>query len=60
MTNTDVTITGFDTTTVGAKIVKVSYKGISKTFGITVEDRYSEMKIKTLPTKKQNTNMEKA
>ena len=51
MTNTDVTITGFDTTTVGAKIVKVSYKGISKTFGITVEDRYSEMKIKTLPTK---------
>ena len=51
MTNTDVTITGFDTTTVGAKIVKVSYKGISKTFGITVEDGYSEMKIKTLPTK---------
>ena len=51
MTNTDVTITGFDTTTVGAKIVKVSYKRISKTFGITVEDGYSEMKIKTLPTK---------
>ena len=51
MTNADVTITGFYTTTVGAKIVKVSYKGISKTFGITVEDGYSEMKIKTLPTK---------
>ena len=51
MTNADVTITGFDTTTEGAKIIKVSYKGLSETFGITVEDAYSDMKIKTLPNK---------
>ena len=51
MTNSQVTITGFDTTTIGAKTITVKYKGFTKTFSITVVDPTSSMVIKTLPDK---------
>ena len=51
MTNADVTITGFDTSSEGAKTIKVSYKGLTKTFGITVVDQLSGVILKTLPNK---------
>ncbi len=46
-----VTITGFETTSVGVKTITVTYKGFSKTFDITVVDPTSAMIIKTLPNK---------
>ena len=52
MTDTSVTITGFDSTTEGPKTISVTYEGHTKTFGINVEDRLSEMVIHTLPTKR--------
>ena len=51
MTNSEVQIEGFDTSTEGAKTIKVTYKGHTKTFGITVIDQTSSMTIKTLPNK---------
>ena len=51
MTDSQVTITGFDTTIVGAKTITVKYKGFTKTFSITVVDPTSSMVIKTLPDK---------
>ena len=51
MTNSEVQIEGFDTSTEGAKTIKVTYKGYTKTFGITVIDQTSSMTIKTLPNK---------
>ena len=51
MTNSEVQIEGFDTSTEGAKTIKVIYKGHTKTFGITVIDQTSSMTIKTLPNK---------
>ena len=51
MTNPEVQIEGFDTSTEGAKTIKVTYKGYTKTFGITVIDQTSSMTIKTLPNK---------
>ena len=51
MTDSQVTITGFDTTTIGAKTITVKYKGFTKTFSITVVDPTSSMVIKTLPDK---------
>ena len=51
MTNAEVQIDGFDTSTEGAKTIKVTYKGHTKTFGITVTDKTSSMTIKTLPNK---------
>ena len=51
MTNSEVQIEGFDTSTEGAKTIKVTYKGYKKTFGITVIDQTSSMTIKTLPNK---------
>ena len=51
MTNADVKVTGFDSNSEGAKLIKVTYQGITKTFGITVVDRLSGMIIKTLPNK---------
>ena len=51
MTNPEVQIEGFDTSTEGAKTIIVTYKGYTKTFGITVIDQTSSMTIKTLPNK---------
>ena len=51
MTDSQVTITGFDTTIIGAKTITVKYKGFTKTFSITVVDPTSSMVIKTLPDK---------
>ena len=51
MTSADVTVTGFDTSSEGAKTIKVSYKGLTKTFGITVVDPLSGVILKTLPNK---------
>ena len=51
MANADVIITGFDSSKEGAKTIKVTYKGFTKTFGITVMDNLSGMIIKTLPDK---------
>ena len=51
MTNPEVQIEGFDTSTEGAKTIKVTYKGYTKTFGITVIDQTKSMTIKTLPNK---------
>ena len=51
MTDSQVVITGYDTTSVGVKTITVQYKGFTKNFGITVEDNLSGMIIKTLPTK---------
>ena len=51
MTNAEVQIDGFNTSTEGAKTIKVTYKGHTKTFGITVNDKTSSMTIKTLPNK---------
>ena len=51
MTNPEVQIEGFDTNTEGAKTIKVTYKGYTKTFGITVIDQTKSMTIKTLPNK---------
>ncbi len=51
MTDSQVVITGYDTTSIGVKTITVQYKGFTKTFGITVEDNLSGMIIKTLPTK---------
>ena len=44
-------ITGFDSTSIGAKTLTVSYEGYTKTFGITVQDLTNNMVIKTLPNK---------
>ena len=51
MTSADVQIQGFDSSSEGAKLIKVTYKGFTKTFGITVVDELSNMVIKTLPNK---------
>ena len=51
MTNSKVQIEGFDTSTEGAKTIKVTYKGYTKSFGITVINQTSSMTIKTLPNK---------
>ena len=51
MTDSQVVVSGYDTTSVGVKTITVQYKGFTKTFGITVEDNLSGMIIKTLPTK---------
>ena len=51
MTDSNVTIQGFDTSSEGAKTIQVTYQGITKTFGITVVDELSSMIIKTLPNK---------
>ena len=51
MTDSQVVVTGYDTTSVGVKTITVQYKGFTKNFGITVEDNLSGMIIKTLPTK---------
>ena len=51
MTDSQVTITGFDTTIIGAKTITVKYKGFTKTFSITVVDPTSSMVIQTLPDK---------
>ena len=51
MTDSQVVVTGYDTTSVGVKTITVQYKGFTKTFDITVEDNLSGMIIKTLPTK---------
>mgnify|MGYP004654125343 CR=1 FL=1 len=51
MTNSEVRIEGFDTSTEGAKTIKVTYKGYTKSFGITVINQTSSMTIKTLPNK---------
>ena len=51
MTNPEVQIEGFDTSTEGAKTIKVTYKGYTKTFAITVIDQTKSMTIKTLPNK---------
>ena len=42
-------VSGFDSSTTGAKSLKVSYKGKNTTFGITVVDELAEMSINTLP-----------
>lgn len=51
MTNANVKIVGFDSNSEGAKLIKVTYQGITKTFGITVIDKLSDMRLKTLPNK---------
>ena len=51
MTDASVKVTGFDSTTEGAKLINVSYQGFTKSFGITVNDLLSGMRIKTLPNK---------
>ena len=51
MTDSQVVVTGYDTTSVGVKTITVQYKGFTKNFGITVEDNLSGMIIRTLPTK---------
>ncbi len=51
MTNASVTVTGFNSSSEGAKLIQVTYEGFTKTFGITVVDELSSMKIKTLPNK---------
>ena len=51
MTDSQVVVTGYDTTSVGVKTITVQYKGFTKKFGITVEDNLSGIIIKTLPTK---------
>ena len=51
MTDSQVVVTGYNTTSVGVKTITVQYKGFIKTFDITVEDNLSGMIIKTLPTK---------
>ena len=51
MTDSQVVVTGYNTTSVGVKTITVQYKGFTKTFDITVEDNLSGMIIKTLPTK---------
>ena len=48
---TSAMITGFDSTSIGAKTLTVSYQGYTKTFGITVQDLTNSMVIKTLPNK---------
>lgn len=51
MSNQAVTIQGFDSSTEGAKEIKVTYEGFTKTFGITVVDELTGMVIVTLPNK---------
>ena len=48
---TQAMISGFDSSTEGAKTITVTYGGFTKTFGITVQDLASSMIIKTLPDK---------
>ena len=51
MTDSQVVVTGYNTTSVGVKTITVQYKELIKPFDITVEDNLSGMIIKTLPTK---------
>ncbi len=44
-------ISGFDSTTTGAKTLKVTYNGTEMEFGIVVNDDISGIKIVTLPNK---------
>lgn len=44
-------ISGFNTSTVGAKTITVTYEGKTATFSITVVDELSSVRIKTLPDK---------
>ena len=46
---TSAMISGFDTSSKGAKLVNVTYEGFTKTFGISVNDEISGMIIETLP-----------
>lgn len=48
---TNAMIQGFDSSSEGAKLIKVTYQGITKTFGITVVDELSSVTLKTLPDK---------
>ncbi len=48
---TQAMIKGFDSSTEGAKLISVTYGGITKTFGITVVDKLSDVIIKTMPDK---------
>ncbi len=52
MSNPNVTISGFNTSSEGAKIITVEYEGKQETFGITVVDSLRSMVIATLPDKK--------
>ncbi len=51
MTSSTVKVTGFDSTKEGANVITVTYEGFTKTFGTTVVDPTSDIKLKTLPTK---------
>ena len=48
---TESMISDFSTKTEGAKTVKVTYQGKTKTFPITVVDSVQDIRLKTLPTK---------
>ena len=48
---TQTMISGFNSSTEGAKTLTVNYKGKTKTFGITVTDPEKEVKISSLPNK---------
>ena len=48
---TESMITGFDSTTEGAKIITVAYGGFTKTFGISVIDNIQGIVLVTLPNK---------
>ena len=51
MTDSRVTVTGFDSTTEGAKNISVKYGEITKTFGISVTDLVTDIEFDSLPTK---------
>ncbi len=51
MADASVKIEGFETDTKGAKLIKVTYEGITKGFGITVVEKVEGIDLKQLPTK---------
>lgn len=51
MADASVQVEGFDTTVKGAKILTVTYEGITKGIGITVVEETDEVQLKELPVK---------
>ena len=51
MADQSVKVEGFETKTKGAKLIEVTYEGITRGFGITVVEETQNVKIKELPTK---------
>ena len=55
LTDSDVSVAGFDSTTLGSEAITVSYKGFTASYNITIKDEIADLQINKLPTKTEYT-----